>query len=66
MTDVHPFPVEEGACAICRERPAEVYGLVCSVCKVAIDADEPWTRAHPDVLEALRELEEADDEPPTL
>lgn len=62
MSDVRTFPVEEGACAICHERPAEVFGLVCPVCKLAIDADEAWTHAHPEVLEALRALEEDEDE----
>lgn len=63
MTDERAFPVEEGACVMCHERPAEVYGLVCGTCKAAIDADEPWTHAHPDVLTQLRDLEEADDHP---
>jgi hypothetical protein len=35
------------------------------VCKLAIDADEPWTHAHPDVLEQLRAREEDDDRPPS-
>ena len=65
MTDERAFPVDEGACVVCRERPAEVHGLVCSVCKLAIDADEPWTHAHPEVLEQLRALEDDDDHPPS-
>lgn len=64
MSDDRTFPVDEGPCAICSERPAEVLGLVCSVCKLAIDADEPWTHAYPEVLEQLRMLEEDDDRPP--
>ena len=64
MSDDRTFPVDEGPCAICGERPAEVLGLVCPVCKLAIDADEPWTHAHPEVLERLRALEEDDDRPP--
>ena len=64
MTDDRAFPVEEGPCVICHERPAEVYGLVCGVCKAAIDADEPWTRAHVGVIEELRQLEEEDERPP--
>ena len=63
MTDERAFPVEEGACVMCHQRPAEVYGLVCGTCKAAVDADEPWTHAHPDALARLRELEEADDHP---
>lgn len=64
MTDDRTLPVDEGPCAICHERPAEVLGLVCPICKLAIDADEPWTHAHPEVLEQLRALEEDDDRPP--
>jgi hypothetical protein len=48
---------EEGPCAICRARPAEYLELVCSTCKAAIDADEPWTHEHDEVLFRLRELE---------
>jgi hypothetical protein len=52
---------EEGVCEMCRARPVEYVGLVCASCKAAIDADEPWTRAHEELLFRLREAE-ADDE----
>jgi hypothetical protein len=42
---------------VCHERPAEVLGLVCGPCKDAIDADEPWTHAHAEVIERLHALE---------
>ena len=62
-SDVGLTPVirEEGLCELCRERPAEVLGLVCQVCKDAIDRDEPWTHAHEEALFRLREAE-ADEE----
>lgn len=55
--------IEEGLCAMCRERPAEVLGLVCDRCKAAVDADEPWTHAHDEVLFRLREAEAELDDP---
>jgi hypothetical protein len=63
-TDVGLTPVirEEGLCELCRERPAEVLGLVCDVCKDAIDRDEPWTHAYEEVLFRLREAEGDEEE----
>ena len=55
--DPVPPNVDEGPCAVCHERPAEVLGLVCGPCKDAIDADEPWTHAHAEVIERLLALE---------
>jgi hypothetical protein len=52
---------EEGLCELCRERPAEVLGLVCDPCWKAIEEDEPWTRGHTELLFRLREAE-ADEE----
>ena len=48
---------EEGLCQMCHQHPAEVYGLVCPVCKEAIDAGEPWTLEHEDLLDQLQEAE---------
>lgn len=52
----HPVP-DEGLCELCRERPAEVLGLVCGPCRDAVERDEPWTHAFDDVLFRLREAE---------
>jgi hypothetical protein len=52
---------DEGVCEMCHARPAEYVGLVCAACKDAIDADEPWTHAHDELLFRLREAE-ADEE----
>jgi hypothetical protein len=57
LADDPAVPVEEGPCAICHARPAEVFGLVCGVCKDAIDNDEPWTHAHAETIERLNALE---------
>jgi len=64
MTDIGLTTVirEEGLCELCRERPAEVLGLVCDACKDAVDRDEPWTHEHEDVLFRLREAEGDEDE----
>jgi len=63
MTDIGLTSVirEEGLCELCRERPAEVLGLVCDACKAAVDRDDPWTHEHEDVLFRIREAE-ADEE----
>jgi hypothetical protein len=53
---------DEGVCAICHAAPAEVLGLVCGACKDAIDADEPWTHVHEEVLFRLREAEGEEEE----
>ena len=59
--DPVPLNFDEGPCAVCHARPAEVLGLVCGPCKDAIDAAEPWTLAHADVIERLH-LAEAEEE----
>lgn len=63
-TDIGLTPVirEEGLCELCRERPAEVLGLVCDVCEDAIDRDEPWTHEHEELLFRLREAESVEEE----
>ena len=48
---------DEGLCELCRERPAEILGLVCETCKQAVDLDEAWTHQHEDLLFRLREAE---------
>jgi hypothetical protein len=53
---------DEGVCALCHAHPAEVLGLVCGACKDAIDADEPWTHEHEEVLFRLREAEAEEEE----
>ncbi len=53
---------EEGLCELCRERPAEVLGLVCEPCREAIDRNEPWTHEHDEVLFRLREAEADEDQ----
>jgi hypothetical protein len=55
--DPIPPNADEGPCAMCHARPAEVHGLICGPCKDAIDRDEPWTHAHEEVVERLRAAE---------
>ena len=53
---------DEGVCEMCHARPAEHLGLVCATCKDAIDADEPWTHEHDELLFRLREAEAEEEE----
>jgi hypothetical protein len=57
--DHEPVPpnADQGPCAMCRENLAEVHELVCGPCKDAIDAHEPWTLAHPEIIERLQQAE---------
>jgi hypothetical protein len=56
-----PPNADQGPCAMCHVNLAEVHELVCGPCKDAIDANEPWTLAYPEVIERLH-LAEAEEE----
>jgi hypothetical protein len=48
---------EQGLCQMCGKRPADYLELICLTCQEAVEAGEPWTLKHKDLLDQLREAE---------
>lgn len=59
--DPNTDAVDEGLCELCGNQPADHLGLVCHVCRQAIEEEQPWALSNEDLLLRLQELESEDD-----